>query len=384
MRVSWRYLTAGESHGPALVGILEGMPRGVGVGQERLDAELGRRQAGYGRGGRQQIETDHAEVLAGIRFGRTLGTPVAIVVRNLDFAHWTDRMAPFGPESGEPVRGPRPGHADLAGGLKFGVDDLRDVLERSSARETAMRVALGALAKILLEQFGVRIRSRVLSIGGVWAETLEEAPDWTAVENSPVRTDDSEAAERMMRAIDEARRSGDSLGGVFEVVAEGVPPGLGSYTQPGDRLDGRLAGALLSIPAIKGAEVGLGFRAAEAPGSMVHDEILFAPGRGYQRPTNRAGGIEGGISNGEPIRLRAAMKPIPTLYKPLRSVDWRSHEQYPASVERSDTTAVPAAAVVAEAMVALELAGVFREKFGGDSLAEMRRNFDGYLAGLPR
>lgn len=353
-------VTAGESHGPALVAILSGLPAGLELDREQIEADLRRRQQGYGRSPRQQIEQDEIEVLGGLRQGKTLGTPLALVVRNRDHSHWTWGMSPWAPE-GEPegkgttpVTLPRPGHADLSGLLKHGFDDIRNVLERASARHTAVFVAAGSVAKQLLREIGVEVVGSALEIGG---ETSEDA---------------------MHAAIDKARKEKDTLGGIAEVRARGVPPGLGSYADKVDRLDGRLAQALAGIQAVKGVEMGEGFALAHLPGSEAHDEI-FRDERGYYRETNRAGGLEGGLTNGEEIVLRAAMKPIPTLMKPLRSVDVASGEPAEALVERSDTTAVEALAVVAEAAVAFELAKAAKEKFGGDALDDFVASYRAYV-----
>ena len=379
-----RYLTAGESHGPALSAIIEGLPSNLNVAMDAVNRDLSRRQQGYGRGGRMKIESDKAEVQAGLRFGRTLGSPLALRILNKDFANWLEKMAPEGmvPEFLDVVTRPRPGHADLTGALKYNLHDVRDVLERASARETAARVAVGAVAKELLRVFGIEVYSQVYSIGEIRAAVL--APEqlvamYADVEASPVRCGDEAAAEKMMRRIDEAKAQGDSLGGVFEVVVTGLPAGLGSYTHWDRKLDSKLAAALMSVQAIKGVEVGGGFTLAAMPGSLVHDEIAYEAGTGYRRRTNRAGGIEGGMSNGEALVLRAAMKPIPTLYRPLRSVDMTDHAVFAATVERSDGCAVPAAAVVGEAVVAWEVATALREKLGGDSLEEMKANLNNYL-----
>ena len=392
---SLTFRTAGESHGRGLVALLEGMPAGLSLQMERdVDPELRRRQGGYGRGRRMQIESDRAEVVSGVRLGETLGSPIAMVVWNRDWENWTTAMSPLPPEPDENPRAlrphylPRPGHADLVGVLKYDRRDTRDVLERASARETAARVACGAVAKRLLAEFGVRVESHVLSIGDVQADAPAELPDDlnAAVDGDPVRCLDAGASERMQRAIDCAKEDGDTLGGVFEVVARGVPAGLGSYVSWDRKLDGRLAGALMSIQAIKGVEIGIGFEGARRPGSAVHDAIVPAPEKprtgGLGRASNRAGGLEGGVTTGEPLRLMGAMKPISTLRKRLPSVDLRDGSIGDAAVERSDVCAVPAAAVVGEAMTALVLADAFLEKFGSDALSEVRRNFDGYLAYL--
>ena len=387
-----RYLTAGESHGRELTAIIEGMPAGLAVASGDIDRELARRQSGYGRGARMKIETDRAEITSGVRHGKTLGSPIALVVKNRDWENWTEIMSPeAAPAAADrAVTRPRPGHADLTGGLKYGHRDLRNVLERSSARETTMRVAAGSIARRLLDEFGIGVYSWVTEIGGVKGE-IAGAPGalFRSAEGSQVRCPDSVASKAMMERIDRAKAAGDSLGGAFEVVLTGVPPGLGSFVHWDRKLDARLAFALMSIQAIKGAEVGMGFAVASAPGSEVHDEIFYSrkgrsakfwPRRpGFSRKTNNAGGIEGGMTNGEPIVLRAAMKPIPTLYKPLRSVDIETKKPFKASVERSDTCAVPAAAVIAEAVVAFEVAVAFLEKFGGDSISEIERNYMGYL-----
>lgn len=377
-----RYLTAGESHGELLMGIIEGMPAGLTIRVTDIDRELQRRQAGYGRGGRMAIERDVVRIFTGVRWGRTLGSPIGLIIRNKDWENWRDRMSPdpMFLNSVAPVTRPRPGHADLAGSLKYGHTDIRNILERSSARETAMRVAVGAVAKRLLEEFGISVMSHVLAIGGVFAKVprLEAAELKRRAEASELRCSDHEAEKRMMRRIDQARHAGDSLGGVFEIIVTGVPVGLGSHVHWDRKLDGRLAAALMSIQAIKGVEVGSGFGVANRPGSTVHDEIFWDQKRGFYRKTNNAGGIEGGITNGEDIVLRAAMKPIPTLMKPLSSVDMATKKRFTASVERSDVCAVPAAGVVGEAAAAFEIAAAMIEKFGGDSIDEMKQNFSNY------
>ncbi len=378
--------TAGESHGPALVGILEGMPAGLVLDEEALNRDLRRRQQGYGRGKRMQIEQDRMEIVAGVRFGQTLGSPIAILVRNRDFEAWHERMAVFGPPLAKPVTRPRPGHADLAGGMKYGAyADLRNILERASARETATRVALGAFARTFLTALGVEVASQVVSLGGVEAAVVDpfDAASAERLEASPVRVADATAEAAMIRAIDEAKAAGDTLGGVVEVCARGVVAGVGSHVTMARRLDARLAAALVSIQAVKGAEIGDAFRVARGPGSAAHDEIERAAD-GVRRRTNRAGGTEGGISNGEPIVVRAAMKPLSTLIRPLASIDLTTGEPIKAAVERSDVTAVPASCVVAEAMVSLVLADAYLEKFGGDSMDEVRRNLDGYRASIYR
>jgi chorismate synthase len=380
--------TAGESHGPAVVAVLDGLPSGLALDRAALDGDLARRQGGYGRGGRQKIEHDTVEVLAGLRGGVTLGSPLALVVRNRDFDNWRDRMDPWTPPSDPAaLTRLRPGHADLAGALKHLSGDARPVLERASARSTVARVAAGAVARQLLAAFDIQVVGHVIAIGPVESEADRRpraaAALRAAAEASPVRCADPGASARMCAAIDEARKAGDSLGGVVEVIAFGVPPGLGSYASEAARLDGRLAAAVLSIQALKGVEVGAGFAAARARGSEVHDGIEYdAAAHRFTRPTNRAGGVEGGTSNGEPVWVRAAMKPLPTLGHPLPTVDLASKQPARAAVERTDTVAVPAAAVVAEAAVALVIADALLEKVGGDSLAEQRRNYDAYLTAL--
>lgn len=386
------FKTAGESHGRGLVALIEGVPAGLGVRIARdVDPDLRRRQQGYGRGRRMQIEADRAEVLSGIRLGETLGSPLAMLIWNRDWVNWERAMSPEPPEPEEnpkalrPMYLPRPGHADLVGVFKYDRRDTRDILERASARETAARVACGAVAKRLLAEFQIRVESHVVSIGDVEAGLPDSYPDDLngAADSSPVRTLDPVAEEAMMEAIDRAKDEGDTLGGIFEVVARGVPVGLGSHVSWDRKLDGRLGQAVLSIQAVKGVEVGSAFRSAIRPGSGVHDPIVPAPDRprtgGLGRASNRAGGLEGGVTTGEPLLVRGAMKPISTLRKPLGSVDLRDGSVANAAVERSDVCAVPAAAVVGEAMVALVLADAFMEKFGGDSLTEVRRNFESYL-----
>jgi len=370
-----RFLTAGESHGPALTVVVDGLPAGVPVDRASLDGDLRRRQGGYGRGGRMKIETDTVEVLSGVRHGKTLGSPVTLVVRNRDHENWRDVMSPD-PQPPEAKRRralkhPRPGHADLAGAMKFLTDDLRDVLERASARETTARVAAGGLARSLLQCCGVEVRSHVLRIGSAAVAGEVGWEQLAAIEDSPVRCADGGAAAAMIAEIDRCKREGDTVGGVFEVVVRGLPAGLGSFSQWDRRLDGRLAQAMMSIQAIKAVALGAGFQAGDTPGSRFHDEILYDDERGLHRGSNRAGGLEGGVSNGEELRVQAVVKPIPTLLMPLRSLDLRSKEPQTASVERSDTCVVPAAGVVGEAMVALVLADAVLEKFGGDSLTEL-------------
>jgi len=382
--VTFRFTTAGESHGRGLVGILEGMPAGLPVSAERVNAELKRRMGGYGRGARMKIESDQIEWLAGVRAGETLGSPIAMLVWNRDWEHWQDVMAPEadvadrGAERRRQVTRPRPGHADLAGSLKYDRQDARDILERASARETVARVACGAVCKLLLEQFGIEIGSHVAELGGVAAKYLSPLPSPLneAADASPVRCLDPDAEREMIARIDAAKAAGDTLGGVVEVVALGAPVGLGSHVSWDRKLDGRLAQALMSIPAVKGVELGLGFEAARRKGSEVHDEIL----PGLARATNRAGGTEGGMTTGEPLVLRVAMKPISTLMSPLKTVDLKTGAPAQAQSERSDVTAVPAMGVIAEAMVALVLAQALLEKFGGDALSEVKRNVAGYMA----
>jgi len=376
-----RFLTAGESHGPALVAIVDGLPAGLLLDRGGIDRDLARRQMGYGRGGRMKIEKDQIEVLAGLRGGRTSGAPLAFCIRNRDFDNWRETMDPWAePASGKEVTRPRPGHSDLAGALKYGTHDARDVLERASARNTATRVAIGAICKQLLGGFGIELYAHVIRIGEVVA-----APDRSQLaalralaEASDVRCADPEADRKMKARIDEARRAGDSLGGIFEVIATGVPPGLGSYAEWDLRLDGRLSGALASIQAMRGVEIGLGFESAARPGSDVHDPIHYQNGR-FARPSNRAGGVEAGLSNGEPIVVRVVMKPIPTLARPLASVDLKTKEPFDAARERTDSVAVPAAAVVGEAVVATVLGEAFLEKFAGDTIEDVRASHDAYL-----
>ncbi len=378
------YTTAGESHGKGLTAILEGIPAGLSLHVDDINRDLARRQVGYGRGGRMQIEKDRVEIHAGVRHGETLGSPIAFFIKNRDWVNWEEVMSedPKVCDEGRRVTRPRPGHADLAGGIKYMHRDLRNVLERSSARETAARVAIGAVARRLLKDFGIEVVSHVVEIGGVGVGlkgALSVRKIRTLAEKSDLRCVDSNAAGKIRKRIDRAIKEGDSLGGVFEVIASGVPVGLGSYVHYSRKLNSRLAGAVMSIQAIKGVEVGIGFEASRLPGSEVHDEIFHSKAKGFYRKTNRAGGIEGGISNGEDIVIRAAMKPIPTLRKPLRSVDIETKRTFKASVERSDVCAVPAAGVIAEAVTAFELARAMIEKFGGDSLSEMKRNYESYL-----
>jgi chorismate synthase len=386
-----RFTTAGESHGPALVTILEGIPAGLALLAEHVNTELVRRQGGYGRGRRMQIEQDSVEFLAGVRAGETLGSPIAMLIRNRDWTNWQDIMDPAPRESDPGLRRravtrPRPGHADLTGVLKYDRDDARDILERASARETTARVAAGAICRHLLREFGIRIGSHVVHLGGIDAATVESVPDElnATADVSPLRTLDRDAEQRMIERIDTIKREGNTLGGICEVICDGLPVGLGSHVSWDRKLDGRLAAAIMSIPAVKGVEIGMGFEAARRTGAEVHDEIELAPGRpsagNVRRRTNRAGGLEGGMTTGEPLVVRVAMKPISTLMRPLRTVDFAAHQPAAAVAERSDVTAVPAMGVIAEAMMAFIVAQAFLEKFGGDSLGETRRNFNGYIA----
>ncbi|WP_242255781.1 chorismate synthase [Bacillus cereus group sp. BfR-BA-01379] len=378
-----RYITAGESHGPQLTVILEGVPAGLTLTVEHINKELLRRQKGHGRGRRMQIETDTVEIVSGVRHGMTLGSPITLIVKNDDFKHWTKVMGaePISEKESKEMKRtitkPRPGHADLNGAIKYGHRDIRNVLERSSARETTVRVAAGAVAKQILKELGVEIAGHVLEIGGVKAKhisklSIEEIQ--TITENSPVRCLDKEVEQEMMGAIDNAKSSGDSIGGIVEVIAEGMPIGVGSYVHYDRKLDAKLAGAIMSINAFKGAEIGIGFEAARQPGSKVHDEILWDEEQGYTRNTNNAGGLEGGMTTGMPIVVRGVMKPIPTLYKPLASVDIDTKESFQASIERSDSCAVPAAGVVAESVVAWELAHALVEQFGKDRIELIQQN----------
>ncbi len=381
-----RFLTGGESHGPSLSAIIEGLPAGLTVDFAEINRQLKRRQGGYGRGDRQKIESDTVDILSGVRFGRTLGSPVTLLVRNRDFENWLDRMSvtPIEQEI-PPVVQARPGHADFAGMLKYATDDLRNILERSSARNTAPLVAVGAICRGLLKECGIRVFSHVAMLGNVYV-SLPHPPDYAAVEeaaeSSPVRVADAEAQERIIAAIDEAGARGDTLGGIVEVVATGCPPGLGSHTHWDRKLDSRLAAAVIGIQAIKGVEIGMGFGVAQRPGSQVHDEIFHDPATGFRRSTNNAGGLEGGMTNGEPVVVRAAMKPLSTLKKPLQSVDMKTREAVQAHFERSDVCAVPAAGVICEAMVGIVLAEAVVEKFGGDSMEELLRNYRSYVAAI--
>ncbi|MBI4234450.1 MAG: chorismate synthase [Chloroflexi bacterium] len=388
----FRVLTAGESHGKGRSVIVEGVPAGLPLGEAYIRAQLARRQLGYGRGGRMQIEQDFAELLSGVRHGKTLGSPIAMFIRNKDWENWKEVMAVEPSENpGKPVTRLRPGHADLAGAMKYLQSDVRTILERASARETAARVAAGAVARRLLEEFGMAFHSHVLCIGGVWAQPKEPV-NWEAVESSPVHCADPEAERGMMAAIDAAREAGDTVGGVVEVIAAGVPIGLGSHVQWDRKLDGRVAQALMSIPAVKAVSLGNGWEQANLRGSQVHDVILpveqqgngdsLSPSGPWRRRTNNAGGTEGGITNGMPLVGRFVVKPISTLEKPLPSVDLLTGEAVQAHYERSDVCQVPAAGVIGEAMVSMVLADALLEKLGGDHVEEMRRNYLGYLKTL--
>lgn len=382
-----RYLTAGESHGPQLTAIIEGIPSNMAISLEKVNEQLQRRQKGHGRGRRMQIEKDQVKILSGVRHGYTTGAPITLVVENNDWTHWKEIM------SVEPVAEnadrrriarPRPGHADLNGAIKYHQRDMRNILERSSARETTVRVAVGAIARQLLEQLGILVGGQVLQIGEVKAERVE-LPLTELIEKteaSPVRCLDTQAEPLMMQAIDKAKEDGDSLGGIVEVIVAGVPVGLGSHVQWDRKLDGKLAQAVMSIQAFKGVEIGIGFEAAGTPGSSVHDEIEWKEGVGYTRKTNRAGGLEGGMTNGMPIVVRGVMKPIPTLYKPLMSVDIDTREPFEASIERSDSCAVPAASVVAEAVIAWEIANAICEKFHSDSMDDLKKDIEEYRSYL--
>lgn len=383
-----RYLTAGESHGPQLTTIIEGLPSLLPLRAEQINEQLKRRQGGHGRGRRMQIETDTVNIASGVRHGQTLGSPVALIVTNDDWTHWTKIMgAETLPEDIDPaevkrqITRPRPGHADLVGGIKYGHRDLRNVLERSSARETTVRVAVGAVAKVLLEQLGIRVVGHVTEIGGVVAnrettasKTVEEIR--SMIEEDACYCADTQASAKMVEAIDAAKKAGDSIGGIVEVIVEGMPAGVGSYVHYDRKLDGKLAQAMLSINAFKGVEFGIGFDAAHVPGSQVHDEIIWDEEKGYTRRTNRLGGLEGGMSTGMPIVVRGVMKPIPTLYKPLQSVDIETKEAFKASVERSDACAVPAASVVAENVIAFEIAKAILEQFHADQLPQLQKQIE--------
>jgi chorismate synthase len=386
-----RFSTAGESHGPALVALLEGMPAGLPLLAEQINEQLARRQQGYGRGRRMQIERDTAEILSGVRAGETIGSPIALLVRNADWKNWQAIMDPAPREEDangnrhRAVTRPRPGHADLTGLFKYDRDDARDILERASARETTARVAASAVCRRLLEELGVRIGSHLVHLGGVDAKLPVPMPEQInlAADESQLRTLDPDAEREMITRIDAAKKAGNTLGGICEVVVDGLPVGLGSHVSWDRKLDGRLAQAMMSIPAVKGVEIGMGFETARRPGSEVHDEIEHSPGReraGHvRRRTNNAGGLEGGMTTGEPLVIRVAMKPISTLMRPLATVELTTKEPAAAVAERSDVTAVPAMGVIAEAMAAFVLAQAVLEKFGGDSLGEVRRNMEGYL-----
>jgi chorismate synthase len=390
-----RYFTAGESHGPCLTMIIDGVPAGFPIDQGKINHDLWRRQQGYGRGGRMLIERDEVQIRSGLRWGETLGAPVSFGIENRDWKNWTKKMSAAAEDRDEKiaVTKPRPGHADLNGVLKYDRSDIRDILERASARDTVSRTAVGSFCKQLLSPFGIRVMGYIRSIGNITSslDGLSYEETFARAEDSPVRTADSAAEEKMIGLIEECKKEGNTLGGIFEVVALGLPPGLGTHTQWDRKLDGRLAQALMSIQAIKGVEIGLGFEMARRRGSQVHDEIFFDSAKmvsegtprivptGFYRGSNNSGGTEGGMSNGAPLVVRVAMKPISTLMSPLQSVDLRSKQQTDASVERSDVCAAPAAAVVGESVVASELANAFLEKFGGDSLREIRRNYESYL-----
>ncbi len=383
-----RYLTAGESHGPQLTAIIEGVPAGLPLTAEDINQDLARRQKGYGRGRRMVIEKDQVQIKSGVRHGYTTGAPITLIVENKDWKHWTDIMGiePITEEEKAKMRRvitrPRPGHADLNGAIKYGHRDMRNVLERSSARETTIRVAVGAVAKKILSRFAIQVAGHVLVIGGVEAENI----DYSSIEDikqrseqSPVRCLDKEAEKQMMEAIDEAKKNGDSIGGIVEVIVDGVPIGLGSHVHYDRKLDGKIAQAIMSINAFKGVEIGIGFEAAYLPGSQVHDEIIWDEQNGYARRTNRLGGFEGGMTNGMPIVVKGVMKPIPTLYKPLESVDIETKEPFKASIERSDSCAVPAASVVAESVVAWEVANEFLDKFGDERIEQIEKNYQEYI-----
>lgn len=379
--MNFRWLTAGESHGPALVVIIEGLPAGLKLSKKFIQGELARRWLGHGRSERKQIEKDEVEVLAGLRGGKTFGSPLALLLRNLDFAKWQEVMNPWEAPKVEAVTTPRPGHADLSGALKFAHADIRNVLERASARETAARVAAGAVVKLFLKEFGIEVLSQVISIGSVKTKRrLKSAKEKNQVDVSAVRCLDPVASKKMVKLIDEAKLKKDTLGGVFELVAWGVPPGLGSYVSWESRLDARLAAAVVSIPSVKGVDFGEGFCSADFWGSQFHDVIYYDDKKGYYRKTNRAGGLEGGVSNGELIRLKGVVKPLPTLGKPLPTVDMKKKKESWAWRERADICVVPAAGVIGEAMVALVLAQFFLEKFGGDSFSDIEQNYRYYLS----
>ena len=382
----FRFLTAGESHGQCLATIIEGLPSGIKIDINKINTDLARRQQGYCRGGRMKIETDKADILSGVRFGETIGDPITIRINNKDWSNWEERMSVFGNVAGAKVTAARPGHADLIGSQKYNREDIRDILERASARETATRVAVGAIAKCLLSACGIEIRSHVTNIGGV--KVNPKNIDYTILKGSRVESElnccDKIAEAKMKDAIDQAKKNGDTLGGVFEIVVFNTIPGLGSHIQWDRRLDAKLASALMSIQAIKGVEVGEGFEFANLPGSQSHDEMFYNANRNVYRKTNHAGGIEGGMSNGEPIVIKAVMKPIPTLMRPLASVDINSKEEVKANTERSDVCAVSAASVVGEAMTAIVLAELLIEKFGGDNICDLKAAIDHYIARINR
>jgi chorismate synthase len=392
MMIGFNFITAGESHGKGLVAIIEGLPAGLPIDPAFINHEMWRRQQGYGRGGRMKIESDEVEIISGVRHGKTLGTPVSLLIRNRDFENWQDVMAVEPREFADEKRArrvtrPRPGHTDLAGGLKYDTHDLRDILERASARETTARVAVGAFAKLLLKEIGIEVGSHTAMIGGVPDEPIKATWEQisTISDDSSLRCADKDAEQRMIALIDATKEAKDTLGGIFEVVAHNVVAGLGSHIQWNRKIDGRLAQAIMCIPAVKAVEIGAGVQVSRTTGSQVHDEIGYnEPERRFTRPTNRAGGIEGGITNGEDVRISGHLKPISTLRQPLASIDVVTKQESAAAFERSDIVAVPAAGVIGEAMVAIVLADAAREKLGGDSLGEMKRNFEGYLEQLKR
>ncbi|MBQ5636164.1 MAG: chorismate synthase [Selenomonadales bacterium] len=365
----FRFLTTGESHGQCLTAIIEGLPAGLKVNVDKINEELAKRQQGYGRGGRMKIETDRVDIVSGVRFGETMGDPITLRIQNKDWENWTDRMSVSGMPAGAPVTAARPGHADLSGILKYDRTDIRDILERASARETAARVAVGALCKQFLESCGISLVAHVTNIGGV-AMTDADIQDWDHYRASEMRCTNEAVEARMKQAIDEAKQAGDTLGGVFEVIVRGSMVGLGSHTQWDRKLDAKIAAAMMSIQAIKGVEIGVGFEYGDLPGSQAHDELFYEEGRGYYRTSNRAGGLEGGMTNGEDIIVKAVMKPIPTLMQPLSSVDVHTHEAVKACRERSDVCAVSAASVVGEAMMAIVMTEAVLEKFGGDCMVD--------------
>ncbi len=371
-----RMLTAGESHGKSLVGIIEGFPSGVKIDVEYIDKELKRRQMGYGRGKRMKIENDKIEVISGIRGGKTIGSPIAFVIKNLDYEKWKNIMSPY-KSGGKKVEVPRPGHADFSGMIKYKLKDIRNVLERASARETAVRVAAGGFFKLFLSNFGIRIFSHTLSIGNIISK--ENEISFEDIEDSPLNCVDSEAEKEMISLIDEVGRRGDSVGGISEVIIENIPVGLGSYVSFDRRLDSKIGSVMLSIPSVKGVEIGPAFENTRLSGADVHDEIFYSREKGYFRRTNRAGGIEGGISNGEKIKIRLAVKPIPTLIKPLKSVNIHTKMAVDAHVERADTCVVPAVGVIGEAMAAYVVSDMFCEKFGGDNLSEIKKTYRTYI-----